>query len=452
MTDNRVIFTKEMKETHTLLIPTMLPNHFRIIEKILKIYGYKTELLVPDRARVVESGLRYVHNDSCYPATLVIGQFIDALRSGKHDPHKVALVMSQTGGGCRASNYISLLRKALAKAGYGYVPVISFSVAGGMEKNPGFNLSVPLLRRMAYAVLYGDLMMWLSNQCKPYEINKGDAERLFDTWVDRIIGEMNGKSISYKKIKENYRAIIRDFAAIPMDRSEPRVRVGIVGEIYVKFSPLGNNDLESFLAAENAEVVMPGLTDFCLYCVYNNLLDYKLYGRNKRSVWIWKIAYDFIIKKQNDVIEAINEISAETGVKFNPPTSFEHTKTLCEGVISNGVKMGEGWLLTSEMLELIESGVNNIICTQPFGCLPNHIAGKGMMKPIKERHPQANIIAVDYDPSATQINQENRIKLMLANAQEQLRRGAGEDRAFSPENDRISPDGEEEVAEEPSLV
>ena len=426
MTSNRVLFTKEMKETHTLLIPTMLPNHFRIIEKILQIYGYKTELLVPDRARSVQSGLRYVHNDSCYPATLVIGQFIDAIESGRYDKDKVALLMSQTGGGCRASNYISLLRKALAKAGYGHVPVVSFSVGGGMEKNPGFDLSIPLLHRMAYAVYYGDLMMCLRNQVKPYETNRGDADRLFDAWVDRIVGEMKGRSISYRKIKANYRAIIRDFAAIPTDRSRERVRVGIVGEIYVKFSPLGNNDLEAFLDGEGAEVVMPGLADFCLYCVYNNMLDYELYGRNKKTAWIWRIAYKFLVKKQLDVIDAISEISKETGVPFSPPTSFDHTRTLAEGVISNGVKMGEGWLLTSEMLELIESGVCNIICTQPFGCLPNHIAGKGMMKPIKEKHPEANIIAVDYDPSATQINQENRIKLMLANAEEQLRRRNGE--------------------------
>ena len=420
MEDNRILFTKEMKETHTLLIPTMLPNHFRIIEKILRIYGYKTALLVPDRAQCVQSGLRYVHNDSCYPATLVIGQFIDALNSGKYDPHKVALLMSQTGGGCRASNYISLLRKALAKAGYGYVPVVSFSVGGGMEKNPGFELTVPLLRRMAYAVFYGDLMMSLRNQCKPYELCRGDADRLFDAWVDKIIDDMKDSRISYSDVKANYRRILADFAAIPMDRSKSRVRVGIVGEIYVKFSPLGNNDLESFLDAEGAEIVMPGLADFCLYCVYNNILDYELYGRNKKTVAVWRIAYKYLIGKQQDLIDAINEFSKESAVKFTPPTSFDHTRTLCDGIISNGVKMGEGWLLTSEMLELIESGVNNIICTQPFGCLPNHIAGKGMMKPIKERFPQANIIAVDYDPSATQINQENRIKLMLANAQERL--------------------------------
>ena len=422
MTDNRILFTKEMKETHTILIPTMLPNHFRIMEKILQIYGYKTELLVPDRARSVQSGLRYVHNDSCYPATLVIGQFIDALESGRYDRSRVALLITQTGGGCRASNYIALLRKALAKAGYGDVPVVSFSVSGGMEKNPGFEISVPLLHRMAYAVYYGDLMMCLCNQIKPYEITKGDADRLFDAWVDRIIEEMKDRRLSYKKIKENYRAIVRDFASIPVDRSTPRVKVGIVGEIYVKFSPLGNNDLESFLNAEGAEVVMPGLADFCLYCVYNNVLDYELYGRNKRSVGIWRFAYKFLVKKQRDMIDAIREIARETGAPLTPPTSFEHTKNLSAGVISNGVKMGEGWLLTSEMLELIEAGVYNIICTQPFGCLPNHIAGKGMMKPIKELHPEANIIAVDYDPGATQINQENRIKLMLANAVEQLRR------------------------------
>ena len=421
MTDNRVIFTKEMKETHTLLIPTMLPNHFRIIEKILQIYGYKTSLLVPNHAQCVQTGLRYVHNDSCYPAILVIGQLIDALNSGKYDPDKVALIISQTGGGCRASNYISLLRKALVKAGYAHVPVVSFSIGSGMETNPGFTLPIPAWRRMVYAVLYGDLMMCLRNQCRPYELEKGASDRLYDLWVDRLIDEMKKGHLSYAEVKSNYREIIRDFARIPMDRSKPRVRVGIVGEIYVKFSPLGNNDLEAFLDAEGAETVMPGLTDFCLYCVYNNILDYELYGRNKKTVAVWRIAYKYLISKQKDMIDAINEVCASEAVKFVPPTSFDHTRTLCDGIISNGVKMGEGWLLTSEMLELIESGVNNIICTQPFGCLPNHIAGKGMMKPIKERHPEANIIAVDYDPSATKINQENRIKLMLANAEEQLR-------------------------------
>ncbi|MCM1149168.1 MAG: 2-hydroxyacyl-CoA dehydratase [Butyricicoccus sp.] len=409
-------FTVEMKKTHTILVPTMLPMHFELIISVMETYGYKMELLRSSGPEIAETGLKYVHNDTCYPAILVIGQFIDALQSGKYDPERVALVLFQTGGGCRASNYVSLLRKALERAGYGYVPVLAFSIAG-LEKHPGFRLSAKKLYGMMYAILYGDLLMTLVNQCKPYELRPGQAEALAEDWTTRLGRELGTGRTSYRKIKENYARIVRDFAAIPREKREA-VKVGVVGEIFVKYSPLGNNDLEKFLVSEGAEVVVPGLIDFCLYCVYNSIEDYRLYGRGPVSHHFYALAYKLLCRKKRDMAEAI----AAGG--FEPPTPFERTAGLARGYISNGTKMGEGWLLTAEMLELAESGVKNIVCTQPFGCLPNHICGKGMMRPIKERNPEVNIVAIDYDAGATKVNQENRLKLMLSNA----RARAAEDR------------------------
>lgn len=403
------VFTKEMKKDYTILVPTMLPMHFKIMENILRSNGYKAVLLENTGSGVKEAGLKYVHNDTCYPALLVIGQLIDAVSSGKYDPDKVALLISQTGGGCRASNYIALLRKALQKAGFGQIPVLSFNISG-LESQPGFKISLPMLHRMLYAVLYGDLLMQLRNQCRPYEINIGQAQALADEWTTRLTDEMADHRIKYSEIKANYRLILDDFAKIKL-RHESKICVGIVGEIFVKFSPLGNNNLEDFLFEEGAEVVMPGLLDFCLYCVYNNIMDTKLYGINRWKAVGAKLIFDFLVGKQKDLISIIEE----HGV-FRGPTPFAHTISLTKGYIGIGAKMGEGWLLTAEMLELIDEGVDNIVCAQPFGCLPNHIVGKGMMKPIKERHPGVNIVAIDYDAGATQINQENRIKLMLANA------------------------------------
>ena len=409
--DGRVLFTKEMKRDYTILVPTMLPIHFKLMINILREYGYKAELLENSGQNVVDSGLRNVHNDTCYPALLVIGQMIDALESGKYDLHKVALLITQTGGGCRASNYIHLLRKALMKSGYGYIPVVSLS-ANGMEKNPGFKLTPMMLDRVFYALNYGDLLMLLANQCRPYELEPGATDALVDKWANRLTGEMKGRGLlSYKRVRRNYDAIIRDFAALPREKTE-KIRVGVVGEIYVKFSPLGNNNLEEFLLSEGAEVVVPGLLDFCLYCVYNQLNDHKLYGlMSAAKTFVLRMVYNMLVKKQRDVIDAVNAEGT-----FRPGGYFPHTVELVRGYISHGVKMGEGWLLTAEMLELIEQGAGNIVSTQPFGCLPNHIVGKGMMRVIKERNPQSNIVAVDYDPGATKINQENRIKLMLANA------------------------------------
>lgn len=408
--EERVVFTKAMKKDFTILVPTMLPIHFKLMLHILREYGYTCELLENSGQNVVDSGLRNVHNDTCYPALLVIGQMIDALESGKYNLDKVALLITQTGGGCRASNYIHLLRKALQKSGYGYIPVVSLSM--GMEDNPGFKLTPMMLDRIFYAVAYGDLLMLLSNQCRPYETAPGSSDALVDRWAEQLTREMVGRGLlSYRKVRANYKAIIADFAALPRS-GEPKVRVGVVGEIYVKFSPLGNNNLEDFLLSEGVEVVVPGLLDFILYCVYNIIMDYRLYGlMSAVKAGIFRKVYLMLVKKQADVIDAIKEEGS-----FRPGGYFPHTAELTRGYISHGVKMGEGWLLTAEMLELIEQGTPNIVCTQPFGCLPNHIVGKGMMRIIKQRNPTSNIVAVDYDPGATKINQENRIKLMLANA------------------------------------
>ena len=418
---HRIPFTKEMKETYRILVPNMLPMHFEMICKIFDHYGYTSEVLTDgshgDSRTVIDKGLKYVHNDTCYPALLIIGQFLTALDSGRYDTHKVALLLSQTGGGCRASNYIPLLRKALIKAGYGYIPVISFNLAG-LEENPGFKLTLPILHRLAYGMIYADLIMLLRNQCKPYEIHAGDSDRMADKWTEILTNEMaEAKVIRYGRVKKNYVRVLDAFASIPM---QPRdaVKVGVVGEIYIKFSPLGNNNLEDFLNAEGAEVVKGGLVDFCIFCVYNGIMDNRLYGLHRRTGWVYRLIYRFLCKKQMDLIRTI-----ERHGRFAPPPYFDHMKDLVQGVIGYGAKMGEGWLLTAELLDHIESGIENVVCVQPFGCLPNHIVGKGKMRQVKEAHLEANIIAVDYDPSATRINQENRLKLMLANAKKTPVRG-----------------------------
>ena len=408
-----VEFTEDMIATHTILVPTMLPMHFKMILAYLRTFGYNLELLETNGPHIAETGLKYVHNDTCYPAILVIGQLMDAINSGKYDIDKLALVQFQTGGGCRASNYIALLRKALKKAGLGHIPVISISFQG-VEKHSGFQLNLKKFRGMLYGVLYGDLLMTLMNQTRPYELEKGTAQKLADEWTEKLGTELGTGRISYKDVRANYQAIIDSFAAIPVEK-RPAVKVGVVGEIFVKYSPLGNNNLEQFLTDEGAEVVVPGLIDFVLYCIYNFVLDYKLYGRGYWMAVAAKAAYKYLNGKKQDMIDLL-----QNDGRFEAPTPFDHTVTLAEGYLGLGAKMGEGWLLTSEMIELIESGCKNIVCTQPFGCLPNHIVGKGMMKPIKERNPDVNIVAIDYDASSSKVNQENRLKLMLSNARANL--------------------------------
>ncbi len=407
-----VKFTKEMKRDYTILVPTMLPIHFKLISNVLISYGYKVDFLEDVDGDIKESGLRLVHNDTCYPALLVIGQLINAIESGRYDKNKIALLITQTGGGCRASNYIYLLRKALAKAGYGYIPVISLNF-GGLEKHPGFSLTVPMLYRMLYCAFYGDLMMLMANQCRPYEKTPGETDALVKKWTDKLLEESShAQTMRYGHVRKNYRLIADDFARILGDTKRDKIKVGIVGEIYVKFSPLGNNNLESFLLGEGVEPVVPGFVDFCLYCVYNGIIDYDLYRIRPFKAFGSKFLYRFLLKKQRYIRSMMQRYYPQ----FMPMADFDDTRRRVKGYIGMGAKMGEGWLLTAEMLELIHEGVGNIICTQPFGCLPNHIAGKGMMKPIKERNPGVNIVAIDYDPGATAINQENRIKLMLSNA------------------------------------
>ncbi len=403
-------FTEEMKKDYTILVPNMLPMHFQLVIQVAKTYGYHMELLESSGTGIVETGLKYTHNDACYPAVCVIGQFMDALLSGKYDVHKVALIMFQTGGGCRASNYISLIRKALERAGLGFVPVISFSFAG-LEKHPGFKLTLPFLHGLAYAVLFGDLLMSLKGQVTPYELHAGDAEQLCRKWTERLGKELGSNAkIRYRRVKQLYGEILQEFAAIPREQRKA-VQVGVVGEIFVKYSPLANNHLEDFLVAEGAEVTMPGLLDFVLYMVYNNMVEYRVYHRKVLLQPIIRLAWRYLCGKKNDIIAMVKE----PGV-FRPWTPFEQVPPMAEEFISPAVKMGEGWLLTAEMMELAHSGCTNIVCTQPFGCLPNHICGKGMMKPIKEKYPNVNIVAIDYDAGASRVNQENRLKLMLANA------------------------------------
>ncbi len=406
----RVEFTAEMKKDYKILLPTMLPRHLKMIASLLKVYGYDAEMLENTGQKVIDTGLMYVHNDTCYPATLVVGQFVDALNSGKYDLNKTALLFTQTGGGCRASNYISLMRKALKKAGYGHIPVISLNFVG-LEKNSGFKLSVPMILRMLYAIVYGDVIMCVCNQAKAYEVNKGDSEKLADEWTAKLVSQLAEKNISYKKVKKTIREMVREFDAIPKT-GEKKEKVGIVGEIYVKFSPLANRYLEDYLLQEGAEPTMAGLVDFAMFYVYGRMEEYKMYRIHKKSVHAFRIAYKLMEKMQNDIIAIIKEESS-----FDPPTEFKKTVELAREYISLGVKMGEGWLLVAEMVEHIHRGTKSIVCTQPFGCLPNHIVGKGVTKVIKERNPDVNIVAIDYDASASEINQQNRLKLLLANAE-----------------------------------
>ena len=404
----RLLFTKEMKEEYTILMPQMLPIHFGMFRKLLELEGYKVDQLNNDSRSVVDEGLKYVHNDTCYPALLVIGQFMDAIKHGGYDPHKVALFITQTGGGCRASNYIHLLRKALAKAGMEYVPVVSVSF--GLEKNPGFGLTVPLIRKLIYGMMYGDLIMWVGNQVRPYEVEQGAADRMTEHWVQQLVeGFSAGKGMSRPQMREFFARIIADFESIPVT-GEQKTRVGIVGEIYVKFSALGNNNLEKFLLSEGVEPVVPGLTDFMLYSINSKVTDVNLYGGSWLSKNTCHMFQGYIEACQRDMIDALHRS------RFRAPGAFKELHGMVKGYLGDGNKMGEGWLLTAEMLELIHSGTGNIVCAQPFGCLPNHVVGKGMIRKLKDEHPYSNIVAIDYDPGATRINQENRIKLMLANA------------------------------------
>ncbi len=412
-TSHTVAFTKEMRSTHTILAPQMAKIQFSLIAHVLKQEGYNVHLLENEGPQVIQKGLKYVHNDTCYPALLVIGQMIDALDSGLYDNHKVALAITQTGGGCRASNYIHLLKKALERAGYDYIPVLSLNLKG-MNKNSGFTLTYSMLRKGLAALIYGDTLMLLKNQTKVYEKKDGNTDILTHKWIQFFQQEFEkNKGYHIREMRKNIRSMVQDFYEIEKEYDRPVVRVGIVGEIYMKYAALGNNHLEEFLHSQSCEVMIPGIMGFMLYAVQNQIEDITLYGGNKIRLIVMRMLLWYLSKLEKVMIDEV-----EASHPFIAPRFFHKSVESVKEVISISCKMGEGWLLTAEMRDLAKIGYKNIIIVQPFGCLPNHIAGKGMMKSLKDLDNTINIVPIDYDPGATRVNQENRIKLMLAVANE----------------------------------
>ena len=410
---SRVYFTKEMKKNYTILCPQMSPIHFDLIEPAVRSCGYNLEVLQNSDRTAIDTGLKYVNNDACYPSLIVVGQIMDALLSGKYDLEHTAVIMSQTGGGCRASNYIGFIRRALERAGMPQIPVISLN-ANGMETNPGFKITLPLLTKAMQAVVYGDLFMRVLYATRPYEAKAGSANALHDKWKAICIKSLQKHSLSMAEFNRNIRGIIHDFDELPR-RDVQKPRVGIVGEILVKFSPLANNHVVELLEAEGAEAVMPDLLDFLLYCFYNSNFKADNLGGKRSTAHLCNMGISLL-----EYFRRTCRRELERSTHFLPPARIQDLASMAKHYVSLGNQTGEGWFLTGEMLELIHSGTTNIICTQPFGCLPNHIVGKGVIKGLRASHPEANIIAVDYDPGASEVNQLNRIKLMLSTAQKNL--------------------------------
>lgn len=410
-TPQRVMFTEEMKREYTILSPQMAPIQFELVEEAARLEGYRLVILPDIEANTVEEGLKHVHNDACYPSILVVGQIMAALKSGRYDLNRTAVIMSQTGGGCRASNYIGFIRKALKDAGMEQIPVISLNT-GGLESNPGFKLSLKMIKRSVMAIVYGDLLMRVTNAVRPYEKNPGETNALLAEWLKKLKPSL--AKISRREYHNNIYRIIKDFDNLEIqDVKKPKV--GVVGEILVKFHPFANNYIVDILENEGVEAVMPDLLDFFLYCAHNGVYSQeKLAGSLKASVIsryiIWRIeTFRRVMKKE-----------LQKSKRFTSPKSIFELAGMAGEIMHLGHQTGEGWFLTAEMLELIESGAENIVCLQPFACLPNHITGKGMVRELKRLHPQANIVPIDYDPGASQVNQINRIKLMLSVAFEHL--------------------------------
>ena len=409
----KVSFTKQMRKEYTILCPQMSPFHFGILEAAFNASGYNLEVLPNDNKHAVDVGLKYVNNDACYPSLMVVGQIMDALLSGKYDLNKTAVIMSQTGGGCRASNYIAFIRRALKKAGMEQVPVISINLSG-LENNPGFKLTLPLIKRIVYGAVFGDILMKCVYRMRPYELEKGIVNRKHKIWEQRAIAFVTGSSVSHGTFKKMCREMVHDFDTIPIS-DEKKPRVGIVGEILVKFLPAANNHLADLLEAEGAEPVVPDLIDFICYCFYNQNFKVEKLGFKKSKATIANLglkAIDWLRKTANEALEQSRH--------FTPAADIHDLAKMAAPIVSAGNQTGEGWFLTGEMMELIHGGVPNIVCIQPFGCLPNHIVGKGVIKEVRREHPEANIVAIDYDPGASEVNQLNRIKLMLSTAQKNL--------------------------------
>ena len=406
---NRVLFTEEMKKSYTILAPQMSPIHFDLLEPALRSGGYNVVVLPNDNRRSIDVGLQYVNNDACFPSLMVVGQIMDALLSGNYDLNKVAVMITQTGGGCRATNYIGFIRRALEKAGMSHIPVISLS-ASGLEKNPGLKITPKLLLTAMEALVYGDVFMRVLYKVRPYEKIPGSANALHEKWRDICIKSLEAGG-SWSSFKKNIRGIVKDFDNLEIYEDLKKPKVGIVGEILVKFLPSANNYLVELLESEGAEAVVPDLLDFFLYSAYNNNFKARYLGKKKSSARIANLIIWALEKLRGPAKKAL-----ATSKRFTPPVHISKLAAYAEDIVSIGNQTGEGWFLTGEMLELLHSGVNNIVCTQPFACLPNHIVGKGVIKELRRQHPEANIVAVDYDPGASEVNQLNRIKLMLATA------------------------------------
>lgn len=406
------LFTKEMKNDWTILAPQMSPIHFQFIEKAVRASGYNIDVLPANDKEAIEEGIKYVNNDACYPSILVIGQMINALKSGKYDPNKTALIISQTGGGCRATNYVGFLKKGLREAGFPNVPIISLNVLG-MERQPGFKISYRLIKKLMMGVIYGDLFIRVLYRVRPYETVKGSANKLYEYYREKAFKnvENGNKNEMNKLVKE----IVKAFDTLEIN-DEVKPKVGIVGEILVKYHPTANNNIVDVLEKEGAEVVVPELLDFFLYCCYNSKFKNRYLSGSSIVKTGCDIAISYIESYRKVVIKEL-----QNSERFGYPSSINNLAKKAANVVSLGNQTGEGWLLTGEMVELIESDVNNIVCIQPFACLPNHITGKGMIKALKSKYPLANIVAVDYDPGASEVNQLNRIKLMMSVAFKNLK-------------------------------
>ncbi|MBO4902687.1 MAG: 2-hydroxyacyl-CoA dehydratase [Lachnospiraceae bacterium] len=409
----RVLFTEEMRGKYTILCPQMSPIHFNIIESAFRAAGYQVVLLNHSTKEAIDMGLKYVNNDACYPSLIVVGQIMEAIATGKYDTDSLAVLMSQTGGGCRATNYIAFIRRALAKAGLSHVPVISLNLSD-MEKNPGFRIDIPLMYRGVTAAIFGDILMRCVYRMRPYELQEGSVNALHEKWT-RICSDFAASSYpSLFRFGHLCRKMIREFDNIPI-KEERKPCVGIVGEILVKYSPLANNHLVELIESEGAEAVVPDLMDFLQYCFFNQLYKYKHLGIKKSTAVKSRIGIRFINRLRSASVRAFKKSR-----HFDPPVKIQTLAEYAESIVSIGNQTGEGWFLTGEMLELIHCGVSNIVCTQPFGCLPNHVVGKGVIKAIRSHYPEANIVAIDYDPGASEVNQLNRLKLMLHAAFQKL--------------------------------
>lgn len=409
--ESRVIFTEEMRDTHTILVPQMSPIHFQFVQAAVKPEGYNMEVLPSVDVSAIDEGLKYVNNDACYPSIIVVGQLMKALNSGKYDLDKTALIISQTGGGCRATNYIAFIRHALKSSKLDHIPVISLN-AGGLEENPGFKLTMPLLEKLVQSIVYGDLFMRVLYKTRPYEAEKGAANKLYDHWVEICKNSLlNG---SRREFIANIKGVVKAFDELPLlDIKKPRV--GLVGEILVKFHPTANNNIVDLLESEGAEAVMPDLIDFFTYSSYNSVIKNKYLSGSMKKRLTSEAFIALIEYYRKPLVTALNQSK-----RFESPKHIKVLGKLAEPHLSLCNQTGEGWFLTAEMIELIHSGVDNIVCMQPFACLPNHITGKGMIKALKNSYPKSNIVPIDYDPGASEVNQINRIKLMLATAFENL--------------------------------